>query len=319
MVSEREIIDIFRKRIGEAAPEDVEVFTLGGTGMVMNVDTLVGSTDVPPGTGIADAGFKSVASCASDFAAKGVRPKYGAIAVTVPDGLTREDIENLSEGVAQAAGDLGVRILGGDTGSGDDLVVQVTLLGAADSIVPRGGACEGDAIYVTGKTGYAAAGLAILTNGASAGGAFAEEARRALLRPRPPAEFGAGYRELVTSAMDSSDGLSTCLAEMAGQSGTMFLVEDLPVTVDLAEFAERNGMAAEDLVLDGGEDYEIVFTAPPGADRSLRDLAQSAGVRLTRIGRVSCGAGVYRESGGRRVPVENRGWVHSGFLQESTV
>lgn len=310
MTSELEIVRVFRRAFGVNASEDVEFFTLAGSGMVVSTDTLTESADLPPGFGLRDAGRKSVACCVSDFAAKGVRPRFGVISATLPYGFTKRKAVSLARGIAEAATEFGLQILGGDTGGGRELVLQVTLLGAAEKIVPRGGAEDGDAIYVTGSFGYAAAGRRIIMDGMAAGRRFAAAARRALLRPKPPVEFGARYSHLATSAMDSSDGLSACLIEMASQSGMMFVLDRLPASHDLIDFADRHGIDPDELILNGGEEYEIVFTAAAAARPQLESLARADGVALSTIGSVRRGTGAYYISGGKMRAITSRGWSH---------
>ena len=307
-MDEREIIGIFQKSLGIDTFEDVETFEAAKGTMAVNTDAISESSDVPPGSGLRNAGYRSVASCVSDFAAKGIRPEYGVIAVTIPDAFTPQDVRLLSEGMADAAGEFGIRILGGDTGRGREMVAQVTLFGSSGGAVRRRGARTGDRIYATGPFGYTAAGLKILMEGLPDSGEFAARAKSAVLRPRPPLEFGTRYTELATSSMDSSDGLATCLNEMARQSDRMFLVDSLPAAEGAAGFAQQHGLDTAEMVLYGGGEYEIVFTAPPEAGQRLAELAQSTGVHLYIIGTVLSGSGVYRDLGGRRVAVTDRGW-----------
>lgn len=309
-MKESDIIEAFRGSLGISAFDDVGVFESGGGMLAVNTDGMSAGTDIPPGTGLDDAGYRSVASCVSDFAAKGVRPECGVISVTVPRDVSPGDVGLLSGGVARAADAFGIRMIGGDTGEGGEISLHVTLFGHADAIVPRSGARRGDVIYATGSFGYAAAGLRMLLEGTPDAGGFAERAKRAVLRPLPPLDFGVGCRGIATSSMDSSDGLATCLNEMARQSGTLFSVDARPTSPEVVEYAAREGADIDDLVFYGGGEYETVFTAPRGAGGRLAGLAASAGVSVRPIGEVRPGSGVIFEGGGRPYAIEDRGWSH---------
>lgn len=309
MISERGVIEIFQRHIGQAALDDVSLFEVGNAKLAVNVDTFTAGSDMPSGTSLKDAGYKSVASCVSDFAAKGVRPLCGVISVMLPDHFTRHDIARLARGVAMAKDEFGLSIMGGDTGSGAELALCITLLGAASGVVLRRGAAAGDLIFATGSFGYAAAGLATL-NGKKASGSFARAARRALLHPRPPLEFGIKCAPLMSSSMDSSDGLSRCLYEMSRQSGVMFLIEHLPVDDGISKFAAQNGIDASDLVMHGGDEYELVFTAPAARRKRILSIAKSHSVKVSVIGRVMEGSGAHLSLGGQRRAIPDRGWQH---------
>ena len=104
-LNEKKIIKIFQNRLGNKCfvPEDVELFKIGKKYLVVKTDTLVESTDVPPGSKLEDVARKSVVSCVSDFAAKGVKPTFGLISLTIPKKYSKSKLENLAEGFRKAA------------------------------------------------------------------------------------------------------------------------------------------------------------------------------------------------------------------------
>jgi len=126
-LSEKKIIELFQNRLGNTnfVPEDVESFKIGKKRLVAKVDTLVESTDVPPGMKLEDVARKSIVSCVSDFAAKGVKPIFGIVSLTIPKRLSRSNIESLAKGFQRAAGEFKLKILGGDTNEGKELVIIV--------------------------------------------------------------------------------------------------------------------------------------------------------------------------------------------------
>ena len=307
---EADIINIFQRNLGIDTCDDVGIFETGGAAIAVNTDAISEGTDIPPGSSLDSAGYRSVASCVSDFAAKGMRPESGVISVSLPKDVSPRDVEALARGVAQAADEFGIRIVGGDTGQGAEIALHVTLFGSAGNVVPRGGANRGDDIYVTGPFGIATAGLKVLLEGMGDEDIFAEQARQAVLRPRPPLEFGIMCGPLATSSMDSSDGLAICLNDMAKQSDKMFLIDTVPTTSEARRFAAKNDLDIIEMVFYGGGEYEMVFTAAPGDRRELSEMATTAGVNLHRIGTVRSGNGAYLDADGIRAVIGNRGWQH---------
>src|SRR3989442_13717238 len=104
---------------------------------------LVGKTDVPKGMTYRQAARKAVASCVSDFAAKGVAPDSFLISLGLPRGTSEREVSGLAEGFADAAREWKVKLVGGDTNEADDLVIDCTMLGFGEEITPRGGAKAG--------------------------------------------------------------------------------------------------------------------------------------------------------------------------------
>ena len=140
-LNEKKIIELFQSRLGNTnfVPEDVESFKIGKKHIIVKVDTLVESTDLPPEMELIDAARKSIVSCGSDFAAKGVRPIFGIISLTIPKKLSRSNIESLAKGFQRAAREFELKILGGDTNEGKELVINFSLFGISEKIVNRKG------------------------------------------------------------------------------------------------------------------------------------------------------------------------------------
>jgi len=311
-LDEKEIIKIFQNHLGNKkfVSEDVEVFKIGNVSCVVKVDTLVQSTDIPPRTKLRDAARKSVIACISDFAAKGVKPLCGIISITIPRQFSNSQIIDLSSGFAQASKEFDFRILGGDTNEGKELVIQVCLFGKTKGIVPRNGAKIGDLIFVTGPFGYSIAGLQIMLWKKRGKKQFVRKAKAATLHPNPRLRFGLSCRDFFSSAMDSSDGLSTTLHEMSRQSKRKFVITNIPAKIDLVEFSKSNRLNSNDLIFNGGEEYEIVFTTSPKNRKKVVRNAKTQKVPLIEIGYVSKGKGVFYYQDGQVSKIKDAGWRH---------
>ena len=135
-LSEKKIIELFQSTLGNTnfVPEDVESFKIGKEQLVVKVDTFVESTDLPPKMKLEDAARKSIVSCVSDFASKGVKPIFGIVSLTIPKKLSRSNIQSLAKGFQIATREFGLKILGGDTNEGKELVITFSLFGTAEKL-----------------------------------------------------------------------------------------------------------------------------------------------------------------------------------------
>ncbi len=311
-LNEKKIIKLFQKQLGNKkfVPEDVEFFKFGKTNCVINTDTLVESTDIPPRTKTSDAVRKSIVACVSDFAAKGVKPLYGVISITLPRKFSKSKIVEISKSIAKAANEFNFKILGGDTNEGKELVIGVSLLGFADHIIRRKGAKIGDLVFVTGPFGYSAAGLKILLEKKKADKKFGEKAKSFSLRPNPRLRFGMQARSYFTASMDSSDGLSTTLTELSRQNQRRFVITKIPCNNDLIKFCRFNKLNFENLVFNGGEEFEIVFTTLPKNRSKVTRIASKQKIPLLEIGYVTKGKGVVYVQNGKISKIKDAGWQH---------
>ena len=315
-LSEKKIIELFQNRLGNTnfVPEDVESFKIGKKRLVAKVDTLVESTDVPPGMKLEDVARKSIVSCVSDFAAKGVKPIFGIVSLTIPKRLSRSNIESLAKGFQRAAGEFKLKILGGDTNEGKELVINFSLFGISEKIVNRKGAKTNHVIITSGPFGYSGAGLSILLKNKKCSKKFGAKAKSAVFKPKCRLMFGLKNKNYFSSSMDSSDGLSTTLNEMSSQSKKKFVVTRMPSENDVFDFASSNGLNTNDLIFNSGEEYEIVATANTSNLTRIKKYAKKHRIKLYEIGYVTKGSGVFYKKDGKLIKIKDRGWQH---LQKS--
>ncbi len=311
-LSEKDIIKIFQTSFGNRnfVSEDVETFEIDKKKFVTKVDTLVESTDIPKCMKIQDAARKSIVASVSDFSAKGVKPLFGMISVTIPKKFSSKTIKTLAKALGIAAKEFDLKILGGDTNEGKELVIQVTIFGITDRIVPRNGAKVNDIIFASGPFGNTAAGLKILQGGKKASKKFSQKAKKAFLRPNPRVKFALSTKKYFSSSMDSSDGLGITLHEMSKQSKKQFHITNLPIDQNLVEFATSNRINLLDLVFKGGEEYEIIFTASPKNRGVILKKSSQKKIPVKEIGYVSKGKGVIYHKGKKIIKIKNEGWQH---------
>ena len=120
-LSEKKIIELMNKKGSKVLSEDIEIFRLGNEQYAVCVDTLVESTDIPRGSKLADISRKSIVSSLSDFAAKGVIPKFCVVSLTLPSLISKKQVQELSKGFENACKEFKIELLGGDTNQGTEI------------------------------------------------------------------------------------------------------------------------------------------------------------------------------------------------------
>lgn len=282
-----------------------------GMELALATDTLVKGVHFPEGTAPADVGWKSLAVNLSDLAATGAVPAWSLLALTLPEG-DAEWVTGFAAGFAELAGEHEVALVGGDTTRGPlSVTVQVAGYVEPGRAMTRAGARPGDAVYVTGTLGDAAAGLAVV-QGRLPGGSGSEPLRARLLRPRPRVEAGRRLGRLASACIDLSDGLVTDLEHLlvAGDCGAVVELDRLPASRALQSLVPDD-VDRRRLQI-AGDDYELCFTAPVAHDADIRALADELDLAITRVGEIRAGGGMAFTDGGRPADPPGRGWRHFG-------
>ncbi|MFB5624126.1 MAG: thiamine-phosphate kinase [Nitrosopumilus sp.] len=311
-LDESEIIKIFQTGFGKknVESEDVEIFNLGKNKIVAKTDTLVESTDIPSKMRLSDAARKSIVACVSDFAAKGVKPKYGMISVNLPKTISRSKINEIVLGFKKACREFDISIIGGDTNGGKEIVFNVCLFGITDKLVTRKNSKKGDLIFVTGPFGYTSAGLTMLLDKKKGNKTFVKKAIKSVIKPNPRLSFGIKNKKYFSSSMDSSDGLSTTLNEMSKQSKNKFIINKIPFLKDLEDYVKYYKLNLHNLVFNGGEEYEFVFTTSPKNRKIIERNAVLSKTKIMEIGHVTSGKGVYVGKNNNLTRLKDAGWKH---------
>ena len=251
--------------------------------------------DVDP----AHLGHKALAVNLSDLAACGARP----LAFTLALALPRVDapwLQAFADGLLRLADAHQCELVGGDTTQGP-LNLCVTVFGEVPTgqALLRSGARVGDDIYVSGTPGEARLALDALRGRLALPPAALQQLRPRLEQPTPRVALGLALRGVASSAIDVSDGLLGDLGHILKASGVGACVDATVATNLLAASAQQAGATADfdaqtlmQCALAGGDDYELVFTAPPAQQAAVQAAAQASGTRATRIGRVEAAPGL---------------------------
>jgi thiamine-monophosphate kinase len=260
-------------------------------------------------------GYKSLVRATSDLVAMGATPKYFLLTLALPVSQTETWLDHFLAGMARAARSLKMRLIGGDTSQSPSTSISITVIGDAahGRALTRSGAKPGDLIYVTGRLGRAQLGLALILDGLSRRPAF-----RPLLRPHlyPQIRVKLGEwlarKKIPSAMMDISDGLSTDLARLCAASrvGARIDAARIPrvaIPASLSALTKKLHLDPLQMALHGGDDYGLLFTAPPREAKLLRRAPRFADI--TAIGEITRAKQILlRAPDGSHSPLFLLGW-----------
>jgi len=282
-------------------------------------------------------GFKLISVNVSDIYAMAGKPSYVLITIAVHHTTRTEFINNFFQGVEAALKLYKIVLIGGDVSSAvNDIALSATVIGYAENVIQRSGARAGDRLYVTGPLGDSACGLALLkqigstvplqvtrsvTGLKQAVGyrklrsylsrqGLSWKMTEPLLRRHlmPEAKMPKQWRRNATAMIDVSDGLLIDLSRLCNESrvGARLYEEKIPISAEMNKAASCLGLSPLTLALSGGEDYELLFTAPPGKK-----------VRALCIGDITESRRIIVDSAGSERPFSAEGYQHFG--NENTI
>jgi len=253
-----------------------------GCEIAVTTDMLVEGRHFLPGADARALGHKALAVSLSDLAATGAAPRWATLAIALP-AADESWLGAFAQGLFALADRYGVDLVGGDTTRGPLLVVNITAFGEvpAGTALLRSGARPGDDIWVSGELGGAALALAHPE--------IAEAAKR-LHEPEPRVALGERLRELAHAAIDVSDGLTGDLAHILERSrvGAVVHYEQVPRAPAFKHV--KDAALEKRCVLSGGDDYELLFTAPQSRRAPIESVARQLRLALSRIGAIRSGA-----------------------------
>lgn len=288
----------------------------GGTQYVLTTDAIVAGVDYFPDDPPDRIAQKLLRVNLSDLAAKGAKP-FGYLLTTVlPKACDETWLAGFAAGLAADQATYGIALLGGDSSSTPGpATLSLTAIGQVRSgaAVLRCGAAAGDLVYVSGTIGDSTLGLAAL-KGEFEG--LEPEARGFLVDryhlPQPRLALGQSLAGYAHAMIDISDGLIAdlhhlCAASRLGASIRADAVPLSPAARAALDFGKKPAIA----LLGGGDDYELLFTAPPAMAYKIEERVREAGVMATCIGEMEAHDGVrVLDARGRAVPIESEGYRH---------
>ncbi len=260
---------------------------------VMALDTLVEGAHFPADLPAEWVGYRALAVNLSDLAAMGATPRWALLGLTLPEA-DQSWVAGFARGLDGLAKTFDVAVIGGDVTRGP-LTISLQITGVVgQTVLRRDGAKPGDRLWVSGRPGEAAAGLAVWQSTTARDRAHWRGLQAAFTHPQPRVALGIALQGVASAAIDISDGLIADAGHVAERSGVRLVVDPAACrpSARLRRWAGSQ-QAAQQLYCTGGDDYELCFTAPTAADVDVIGAAQRAGVPVRCIGQVEAGEGVF--------------------------
>ncbi|MBW8458043.1 MAG: thiamine-phosphate kinase [Thiobacillus sp.] len=282
-----------------------------GMQLAVSSDMLLEGRHFSPQDSPAGIGHKSLAVNLSDLAAMGATPRWATLSIALPEA---DDawLTAFARGFFRMADQHDIELVGGDTTRGA-LTISITVIGEVppDQALRRDGAQADDDIWVSGVIGSAALALAYRQGRLFMEQIDAARVLPALYLPTPRVELGIALRGVASGAIDISDGLLADLGHILERSQVGARLEFAALPTLPAAQAYLHEKVARDCVLAGGDDYELCFTAPAEQRDAVAAAAQSAGVAITRIGRITAEPGLsVIDADGQQLQFDKAGYDH---------
>lgn len=297
------------------------VSTTPGHDLVVKTDAVIGGVHFHNNDPAELVARKALRVNLSDLACKGAVARAYMLDLILPSSTTVKWLSEFAKGLALDQHEFGVHLIGGDTNATPGpLTVAVMAFGEVPTgrMLRRKGAQSGDRIFVTGTIGDAALGLRILRGELQVS---KSQVTNALITryqlPLPRVKIGPQLLNIATATIDISDGLIADLQHICDVSALAAIIEsdNVPLSADA-----KQSIAIDDALfyaaLTGGDDYEILFTAPPGKVKDINRLSQSTGVPITDIGYMkealhkNGNRVALLNSDGAPLQLGHKGWTH---------
>jgi thiamine-monophosphate kinase len=281
-----------------------------GADLVAATDTLVAGVHFPQDSPPNSIGHRALAVNLSDLAAMGARPSWALLALTLPQA-DEAWLGGFAAGFCELARGHEVALVGGDTTRGP-LCVTVQLLGhvPGGEALTRAGGRAGDALFVSGTVGDAAAGLALEQGRLSAPAEAAAYLRERFLLPTPRMALGERLRGYASACIDVSDGLLGDAGKLAAASGTGVTLDFAALPLSQPLLAALGEVRARELALSGGDDYELCFAVHPQQVARLIGELPPERWGYTRIGALRAAPGAVVVRDGTVMEFSHSGYEH---------
>ena len=320
---EFDLIERFFRPLSRAAPG---AFALGndgalltppaGASLVVTKDLMVAGVHYPEGEEPATVARRLLRVNLSDLAAMGAIARSYALGLALPEDIGDAWVEAFAAGLARDQEAFGVALIGGDTvATKGPAVLSLTAFGtvAGDACLTRSGAGERDDIFVSGTVGDATLGLRAVRGGLADLTPEDLAALAARFRlPEPRLALGAALVGVATCAIDVSDGLVADLGHLCEESGVAACInaDAVPLSAAARRAVDGGEAAIADLVT-GGDDYELLFCAPPAERGAIEALGRRLELAVSRIGTIEHGQGVtVVDADGQPLALGRAGYQH---------
>ncbi|WP_297473823.1 thiamine-phosphate kinase [Persephonella sp.] len=251
-----------------------------------------------------DLGWKLVSINVSDVVACGGLPKWGFISVGFPPDTNFDYVEKIYRGINEALDFYKADIIGGNTTSSDQVLLDLFLVGKTERFVSRSGAIEGDFLLLSGFTGLSRAGLELLMMKKSRYEEFEKRLIKAFTKPVARIDLSEKIQKFANSCIDISDGLAGDLGHLQKSSKVKIVIDksSLPVHSDLTAYCKKYEKDPYEYILYGGEDYQLAFTVSKENLEHFNDCFV--------IGKVEKGEGIFLIENKKTIKIKEKGFEH---------
>ncbi len=308
-IGERDLIGRIRRMYGYGWPDD-DCFHIpaGGKYLLIKTDSISKPSHIPGNVSPERIGYFFAASNLSDIAAMGGTPRYFMAALTLPRNTHLSYLEGIERGISKCLRRYGARMAGGDMKEGRELNLAGIAIGEVekDRMLRRKGMKPGEFLCVTGSLGKNAAGYYLWKRRGNADGADM------LLDVEPRIREGRFISENgATAAMDLSDGVYSAIRQLSriNMCGFDINLSEVPVNAAALKASKLLGIPIEEMALNFGGEYELIFTVPAGRFGKMTALAKKRGIRIAKIGIVTKG-GNRLIKGARAIRITDYGYEH---------
>jgi thiamine-monophosphate kinase len=284
--------------------------------LVITTDTLTENTHFFSNTDPKILAKKLIRVNISDLAAMGAIPKFYLLAATLPSNTSIDWMKQFVLGLAEENQEFNISTLGGDTVKHKGpLVLTITAIGEipkSQQAITRSKAQIGDDVYVTGTIGDSALGLLIQQNKLKATSTQAQFLISRYNLPSPRINIGNALLGIANSMIDISDGLAQDAEHIANNSEVKLIIhsEKMPLSPSTSQLLQHHSSLLE-TILSGGDDYELLFTAPPHFAEDIKQIANNTHVNITKIGQVTQGQGVeLLDENNNLLKLAQKGYLH---------
>ena len=263
------------------------IYNDSGKNLVVATDTLVSGVHFPADSSPCDIGYRSVIVNVSDIAAMGGKPEWMTLALSLSE-TNPEWLKGFSKGLFLAADEYSLNLIGGDLTKAEQNIITIQMIGEVDTDAQllRSNAQQGELLFVSGTLGDAAAGLeqfekkAVLNQ-------YNQYLIERFFRPTARVDIGQAIMDYASSSIDISDGLIGDLKKIMSASdvGAILHIEDIPLSKEMLKIYEPK--KSQTFALSGGDDYELLFTAPAENLSKIMDISKEIDQKITHIGNIT--------------------------------
>ena len=278
--------------------------------LAVSVDMSVAGTHFYANAAPYDIGWKCMAVNISDMAAMGATPRWATLALALPD-VNQEWLAEFSRGLFACADTFRVHLVGGDTTRGA-LNISIQIMGEVPTgkALLRSGAKLDDDIWVSGHVGSAALGLAQLQGKIELPAEVRQTCLSALNQPMPRIALGLALQNIAHSCIDVSDGLLADLGHILEASTLGANVDLSLIPCQLFLKSQLDNPLIRQCILAGGDDYELIFTAPASQRAAIKWLSEQLNLPLTIIGHTTANSDVVVHYQGQSLEIAKKGFDH---------